>query len=147
MNLKNYTSSMPVEKSIAKIEKVLVGIGAKNINKEYLDGGIIGIKFLIDVKGNTVAFSLPAKVNAIFDVMWRARTQRTDKQRKGVVQQAEMTAWKIVCDWVEIQASMIYLEQADVMQIFFPYAMISPSQTFYEKFIDNGGFRQLQEHN
>lgn len=146
MNLKNYTSTMPVEVSIAKIEKILVRIGAKNINKEYVDGGIVGIKFLIDVKGNTVAFSLPAKVNAIFNEMWRQRTQRSEKQKKGVIAQAEMTAWKIVCDWVEIQASMIYLEQADVMQIFFPYAMINPSQTFYEKFIDNGGFKQLQAH-
>lgn len=33
MNLKNYTSSVPVERSIMLIEKLLIDAGAININK------------------------------------------------------------------------------------------------------------------
>lgn len=134
MNLKNYTSTVAAASSITRIEKRLVEIGAKNINKQYEGGVLIGIQFLIDVNNNTVAFSLPAKVDTVYKVMWGEIKKPVKGTQERVRDQAERTAWKIIADWVDVQASMIYLEQAEVMQVFMPYALIRGGQTFYEAF-------------
>jgi len=47
MNLKNYTSSVPVNNSVNRIESQLVLAGARNIAKSYEDQKVIGIKFEI----------------------------------------------------------------------------------------------------
>lgn len=138
MNLKNYTSDVSVERSVAKIERKLVEIGAKSVNKDYSEGVLCGIRFLVDINSQTVAFELPAKVNKVFDVLWAdiSRPRQDTKQR--IYEQAEKTAWKLVCDWVEIQASMILLEQADTLQVFLPYALVKNGHTFYNSLKDNG---------
>lgn len=144
MNLKNYTSSVAPEKSISRIEKKLVSIGAKNINKEYdKDQMLVSIKFLIDINSHTVAFALPARVKVVFDVMWKEISRPRPDTHKRIQEQAEMTAWKIIADWVEIQASMIYLEQAEILQVFMPYALVGSSNvTLYDK-IKGDGFKAL----
>ena len=143
MNLKNYTSTTSSDKSISRIEKKLVSIGAKNINKEYENEMLTSIKFLIDIKGQTVAFALPARVHVVFDVMWKEVVRPRPDTKKRIQDQAEMTAWKIIADWVDIQASMIYLEQAEILQVFMPYALVGNSNTtFYDK-IKESGFKAL----
>lgn len=63
--------------------------------------------------------------------------------KKTLQAQAARTAWKIIHDWVEIQVTMIQLEQAEAMQIFLPYVYSQESQqTFYEV-IKEKGFKQL----
>ncbi len=144
MKLKNYTSELPAWKSINKIETCLVLAGATDISKKYENGNCIAITFRICVKNqHIVFFKLPAKVAHCFNVFWNQRTQKTERQKAGVMEQAERTAWKIVCDWVEIQLSMIQLEQAEPMQIFLPYAYDpATDQTFFEK-LEGSGFKQL----
>ncbi len=47
MNIKNYTSAVEASRSMAKIEELLVEIGATNINKQYAEKICIGITFLL----------------------------------------------------------------------------------------------------
>lgn len=148
MNLKNYTSTTPAEKSIAAIKKTLVRMGAKNINEEYKDQVLIKVKFLIDVNGNTIAFDLPANVEACYQAFLKTLNRNKNGDFHGSVdlnkwmQQAERTAWKLIADWVEVQASMIYLEQAEVVQVFMPYAITKNGSTIYEVF-KSGGMKML----
>lgn len=143
MNIKNYTSGVPAEKSISKIEKILVELGANHINKHYESGKITAISFLIMVNGRTIPFRLPAKVDMIEKVLLKG----IKKPRKGtydkIYEQSERTAWKLICDWVEIQASMINMEQAEIIEVFLPYVYdLSSDTTFYQS-IKQGGFKQL----
>ncbi len=122
MNLKNYTSDVPSSKSIMKIEQLLVQVGAKNINKEYENGVLKALIFLVDINIQTLVFKVPAKIEVVEKVLKknikRPRAGTWDK----IATQAEKTAWKIVCDWVEIQCTMIHLEQAELAEVFLPYA-------------------------
>jgi len=138
MNLKNYTSTVPASRSIDRIKNVLRKLGVTNINEEYKNQELVGIKFLIDIKGTTVAFELPAKVEAVFNVMWLEVKRPTDGRKTALREQAERTAWKIICDWIEVQASMIYLEQAEILQIFLPYAIMPDGKTVYNTIKDSG---------
>lgn len=60
-----------------------------------------------------------------------------------IAKQAERTAWKILSDWVEIQTSLIELQQVDFLEIFISYAYDHlKDETYYDK-IKNNGFKQL----
>ena len=134
MNLKNYTSEVPAITSMGRIEKCLVEAGATDISKKYEDGVCRAIRFRMPVNNIPVFFELPAKVDACFKVMWKEISRPRPDSRKKTEQQAERTAWKIVSDWVEVQMSMIRLEQAEALQVFLPYVWDPASeQTFYDR--------------
>ncbi len=138
MNLKNYTSGVPVSSSILKIEKRLIDMGASSIVKEY-DGEkkINGITFCFLLNGQTVAFKMPAHVQKVFAVFWKDVRNPHRVNKEKILDQAERTAWKNVADWIDIQSSLIMMEQCDFMEIFMPYALTSGGKTLYESFKEN----------
>lgn len=144
-NLKNYTSEVPAITSMGRIEKALVEAGASDISKKYADGVCSAVTFRIPVNNIPMFFLLPARADACFKILWgsmNAQGQRQANKRKWQ-EQAERTAWKIIADWVDIQLSMIQLEQAELMQVFLPYAYDPASdQTFYEK-LKTSNFKML----
>lgn len=134
MNLKNYTSETPASRSISKIESLLVEVGAKNINKEYVDGNLKSLKFLIDLNDNTLAFKLPAKVDAFERVLKSQIKRPRPGTYERIAKQAERGAWKTICDWVECQVTMIKLEQVELAEVFLPYHYLPESdQTLFER--------------
>lgn len=144
MNLKNYTSQTPVNRSIERIEKVLVDNGATNIVKSYgLGKTLESVAFQVDLNGMTLPFKLPAKVQECFKAMWKEIRRPRPGTEERIRKQAERTAWKIVCDWVEVQMTMVRLQQAEFLQVFLPYTYNPVTeQTFFEKLKDSG-FKQL----
>lgn len=142
MNLKNYTSKTPARSSLDLIEHRLIAMGASNISKRIEKGAVAGITFTIEVSGNTIAFNLPANIKACFDVFWLEIRRPAPDTKKRLEDQAERTAWKIIADWVEVQAAMIRLKQAEPMQVFLPYALTKGGETVYET-IKSGGLKML----
>lgn len=136
MNIKNYTSTIESSRSMARIEELLVEIGATNINKQYQDKVCSGITFLLyDLQlQQTVAFHLKAQVEECFTVLWKG-VKRPQANTKAVLQQqAVKTAWKILSDWTEIQCSMILLKQAKPLQMFLPFVYdMKNNETFFDK--------------
>jgi len=133
MNLKNYTSGIAIDRSISKIEALLVSIGAKNINKTYDEGELMAISFIAMVDGNSIAFKLPAKISIVEKVLLSEIRRPRAETLKRIREQSGRTAWKLICDWVEIQASMIKLQQAEFVEVFLPYVYkIDSDKTFFE---------------
>lgn len=139
-NIRNYTSSVPADKSVGNIEKLLVKHGATGIMKEYDGGGNLdSIAFRKLVKGETVSFQLPARVEQVYQLLLRQRKGRpTEPQRKAIYDQAKRTAWKNIHDWVDIQMALIEMEQVEFVEVFLPYAMVGPGQTVYSRIQENG---------
>lgn len=126
---------MPVDRSMGKIERNLVSAGARNIMKSYNGDGICeSISFTIDVNGKRLAFQLPANVEAVYQLLLAEHVRPTARSFQLCREQSERTAWKLISDWVEIQISMIKLEQAELLQIFLPY-MHDGKESFYSKCI------------
>jgi hypothetical protein len=134
MNLKNYTSEVPAITSMGRIEKCLVEAGATDISKKYEGGVCRAIRFRMPINNMPVFFELPARVDSYYKVLWAEYKRPVKGTQKKVEQQAERTAWKIVCEWVECQLSMIRLEQAEPLQVFLPYVWDpAKEETFFEK--------------
>jgi len=133
MNIKNYTSTVAFETSVNRIEKNLVKAGANNILKTYDDNQILkGIQFTKELNGTTISFKVEAKTDKIYQLLMKEFTRPTEISKKNSLNQAERTAWKLISDWVDIQLSLIALDQADFMQIFLPYVFnLNTGKTFY----------------
>lgn len=145
MKLKNYTSTVPASRSMAKIEELLVEVGAKNINKEYIDKKVTAFYFLVDVNQKSMLFKLPAKAEAIEKVLKSEVKKPQANTYKNIEAQSERTAWKIICDWVEIQCTMIKLEQAELAQVFLPYSYDTKSESTLWEQVKSNDFKLLGE--
>lgn len=125
-NIKNYTSKVSASQSIAKIEDVLIDLGAKNISKEIKDGKVESLVFLIasSIDEQTYSYKFPVNVSGVFVFLKSQRAggkTLSGSQVQKLQEQAERTAWKTLLEWVQIQASMIRLQQAELNEIFLPY--------------------------
>jgi hypothetical protein len=143
MNIRNHTSTVPVERSISAIEKLLVEAGATHISKFYEGAKLDGILFQLPVNGIPLTFKLPSKPESVAKVM----AEGVKRPRRGTLvridEQAQRTAWKLLHDWVHVQVSMVIMEQAEAIQVFLPYTYNPKNgQTFFERLKD-GGFKQL----
>lgn len=131
--------------SISYIERELVMNGARNIVKKYDDKGrAIAVIFQLEKYGiPQIPIFLPAKVEACEKILLESVRKPQSGTLQRMKEQAERTAWKIVYDWVVIQMSMVRLGQAEMMEIFLPYAMINDKQTFYQYMASNN-FKMLE---
>lgn len=146
MNLKNYTSSVPVINSIGRIEHRLSQAGATHIAKQYVKERPIGMIFQIPINDIPMTFKLPAKAEKVYEFMVKQRARPPKQSQKEAIQmQADRTGWKILSDWVDIQVSMIQLDQAEAVEVFLPYAYDGRNdKTLFEKMKENN-FKQLTQ--
>jgi hypothetical protein len=144
MNIKNYTSSVSADKSILDIERILIGMGARNIAKEYDGfGKVDAISFSIPRGEGVVPFKLPAKRDAIKKLFLKQYRRPSKNQEEQCAAQADRTAWKNMKEWVELQATMIKLEQVEFMEVFMPYIYsLQQGKTVYELAKENS-FQKL----
>jgi hypothetical protein len=144
--IKNYTSTVPVSRSVQHIEDCLIRHGAKNILKMYdAEKKLESLCFIIGVDGKDIPFKLPASVDKVEQVLKAACRRPTTATYARIKEQAERCAWKLQSDWVDIQMSLIELNQVEIMQVFLAYVYFpAQKQTYYEK-IKGNGFLMLTE--
>lgn len=123
--IKNYTSSVPASQSMARIEELLVKAGARDIHKSYNNNHECdAIVFVMVVPGvvQPLYFKLPAKVEACYNALWKIHCKSVKRPQEGtkktIREQAARTAWKIIHDWVDLQLTLIELDQAE------PYGIV-----------------------
>ncbi len=133
MALKNTYARAPVANYISRITAALVKGGAVGISQGYDQGRIEELNFLLDIKGNRVAFKLP--------VNWRKVQQVIKNEgigRGNDDDYAYRVSWAILCDWVEAQMAILASESVTMPQLFLPYAMTPDGRTLYDQVVDKG---------
>lgn len=141
--IKNYTSGVPIDRTVSRIESALVSGGASNIQKDYKDGVLVAICFTVVYpdSGRRVAVRLPANVESVYDAMREAIRRPRRGTIEKVKEQAGRTAWKLMQDWIEVQMSLIKMRQAEFLQVFLPYVW-DGKNTFYAS-LKSSGFKML----
>lgn len=139
--MKNYTSQVQAEQSISEIENLLVRAGARSISKEYSNGLVTALNFVIlNPETNApIGVRLPADHEAVFLVLKKNRSPRARYHRgweDRLREQARRTAWRLMLDWCAVQLSLIEMKQAELMQVFMPYIWTGRT-TFYAALKEN----------
>jgi hypothetical protein len=145
--IKNYTSGVPVDRTVSKIEMALVKGGATNIIKDYKDNLLDAICFAVIMPDTEkrIAVRLPANAKAVYETMRRQVKRPRRGTEEKLKEQASRTAWKLMQDWVEVQMSLIEMQQVEFLQVFLPY--VWNGKTTVYNLLKAQGFRLLTEEN
>lgn len=129
MPLLNYTTKVPVFRSVQEIQKALVKAGASSIMQDFDSEGVISaIAFQINLNGNNISFRLPSETRAVLAVMQQNGTPRSYLTEEH----AQRVAWRIIKDWVEAQMAIVQTKMVTLPQVFLPYAVNKDGVTLYE---------------
>jgi hypothetical protein len=135
--IKNYTTDIPAEKTIAEIHTLLAQNGARGIATDYDENGLVtDVFFKIFVKGRELPFRLPAKADQVYEALF------ADKPGENVYGEsrrikAQNIAWRICKAWLEAQITLINLQQAKIEEVFLPYMVMPSNKTLYEEMKNN----------
>lgn len=131
--LKNYTTSINENKTIAEIERSLAMAGAKKILKEYDKGGYVtALSFIITYENKDIPIRLPInllKIQSIFNEL--VKEKELPKKYSNNTEQARRTGWRIIKDWLEAQLTIIKIRQAELTEVFLPYIIVRGEKTVY----------------
>jgi len=120
--IKNYTSNVPVDRTLSRIESILIKHGASNIIKDYSNGKLDSICFSIlnPLNSHLLSIRLPANEDAIYKILILESKVKRPRENtfKALKDQASRTAWKLIFDWIEIQMSLIEMKQVDFFKSF-----------------------------
>jgi hypothetical protein len=129
MPTKNYTTTVPANRSISEIQDILVKHGATGMLYKYEQrtGRIGALQFLLRIKNQEVAFSLPVHWRRFQRVLEFQQVRRWEEE-----DDVYRVAWRNIRDWVMAQLALYETEIVDMPQVFLPFATDAKGQTLYE---------------
>lgn len=142
MPILNYTTTINVEKTTGEIQGKLAKSGAQAVMVEYdTDQVLSAVSFRMLCNEIMVSFRLPAQIDRIYVLLQRDNNvPRKLKTRE----QAARVAWRIIKDWIEAQLAIVEAEQAQMVEVFLPYAQNpSTGKTLFEQ-LSNDQFAMLE---
>ena len=133
MPLLDYTTSVPVSRTVSQIQSRLVEHGARAVMMEYDDRGRINaLAFKVRTPNGELPIRLPIDAAATLKVLQRQYANREIPGRYADEEHAYRVAWRIIKDWVEAQMSILETEMVKMEEIFLPYVITRGGQTVYQ---------------
>jgi hypothetical protein len=122
--LLNYSTTVEAGRTVGEITSLLVQKRAVSINTTYDENGrATALTFVIKVADNLIPFRMTPNVKGV-----ARRLPGSDLAR------AERVAWRILLRWVEAQMAMVESNQAELGQVFLPYAVNNSGETMWTAF-------------
>ena len=144
MPILNYTTRIDAEKTIGEIQKKLAAAGAEAVLTEYDPDGVVkAVSFRMEYHGQLVSFRLPARTDPIYVILQNDPNVRRQHRTR---EQACRVAWRIVKDWIEAQLALVEAEQAEMVEVFLPYAQNPMTGETLFKQIAESKFKLLEQH-
>lgn len=139
MPISNYTTKISPDTTIGEISRMLSRFGAKRIITDYdSDGDAMQVQFMLEVKGRMVFYQLPCNAEGVLKTLERDRAE----SRYRTPAHAKKVAWRIISDWVEAQIAIVDAGQAQMAEVFLPYAVTDDGQTLFNK-LEQGKLKLL----
>lgn len=135
MAIKNYTTTISVNKTIGEIQGILSKHGATAIMTEYDNGNVTGLSFKIMTPRGEFGIRLPSNTDRVLQVLKNQR--KNNNQVKDTFDQANRVAWRIIKDWIDAQMAILETEMVEMEQIFLPYVLNNKGKTLYQEFKEN----------
>ena len=127
----NYTTKVPAAKTVSQIQEILGGKGATHVSVVYENSNASAVSFGLKIADTFVDFKLPCNVSGVSAALKKSSPKGSVWRD---VAQCERIAWRIVKDWVEAQMALVEANQAEIGEVFLPYAIHSSGQTFFQQF-------------
>lgn len=139
----NYTTNVPVERTLPEIERLLGRFGVSHSTREWKNGEVVGLVFSMPVGAQEILFRLPCNVEAVYTIIMKSYKRQRASTEKLVREQSAKIAWRILLDSLAADLSRIELGQVKPEQLFFGQ-IINPQtgKTFFE-IVEERGFKML----
>jgi hypothetical protein len=131
MPILNYTTQVDAHKTVGEIQAILAKAGVLAVSVEYTDGEPVALRFVVKVRDMPIDFRLPTRWEG---VLKRMVNDPNVPNRLRNEAQARRVAWRIIKDWCEAQLALIDAGQAELAEVFLPYAVTNSGETFYQVF-------------
>ncbi|GAI72048.1 unnamed protein product [marine sediment metagenome] len=134
MPLLNYTTKVPVSRTISQIQGILVQHHAKSIMMDYDNNGRIeSLSFLILTASGEIPIRLPVDTASTQKVLREQYENREGVSRSQTEEaHAYRVSWRTLKDWIEAQMSLLETGMVKMEQIFLPYVVTKTGQTVFE---------------
>lgn len=137
MAIKNYTTSIKVERTIGEIEQILSQHRAFRIMKMYDNGITTAVAFSFIINQQEINFKLPMREDKVFQVFKNQNKSGKLPNNLCNIEQARRTGWRIIKDWIDAQMALLEIEVVKFEEIFLPYMYdTQKDQTMFEKLQD-----------
>jgi hypothetical protein len=130
----NYTTSVPVGRTVAEIQAMLVKHGADAVVMRYNAGQTVGLSFTLPTPHGQRGFTLPVDTTAVHRVLVK---QLGSGKKASTEEQAARVAWRVLKDWLAAQLAIIEAQMATLDQVMLPYLHVNGELTMYEAFKEN----------
>lgn len=141
----NYTTSVPVARTVGEVQQLLVDHGAGAIVVRYTDRTPVGVSFTLPGPGGELAFTLPVDVDAVHRLLNSAAAAEDIRRRlrkaPGPFQSREhaaRVAWRTAKDWLEAQLAMVEAHMVQLEQVMLPYLHVDGETTLYQRYLERG---------
>jgi len=134
----NYTTVVPVVRTIGEMQEALAGHGAASIAIAYEGGKPSGISFMLKTPHGFRTFDLPVDVAAVHQLLTEQRHGQNGHKANSRVdarpEQAERVAWRVAREWLFAQLAIIEAQMATLDQVMLPYLKVDDSHTLYQAY-------------
>jgi len=142
------TTQVPAERTAAEIVTELVKAGASQVNTEYANGDIVGLRWIMRIDGVDRLFTMPARVEPVYKLMEKRAKEHAvyswgkPQQIAELKAKARRVAWRQLLAWIQAQLAMTECGMADRLEVFFAYVNSNEGQTLFDVF-RGGGLKAL----
>lgn len=131
MSLTNYTTTVPVSRSVTLIQNMLAKAGATCMMLDYENMEPSAVSFRMNYSlGYSVAYKLPCNWRGVLHVM---NADPKIPARLKTNDHAKRVAWRTIHDWLRAQLALVAVGSATVDQVMLAYALTVTGETLYER--------------
>jgi len=133
MPLLDYTSKVPVSRTLAQIQAKLVEHGARAVMMEYDDDGRIkALAFNVKMPNGEFPIRMPINAGATLKVLQRQAADREIPARYANEAHAYRVAWRNIFHWISSQMALLETEMVRMEEIFLPYIITDSGKTVFQ---------------